>query len=180
MIYCGLQEGRHTGALTGAKIDEVIRSLDLPPRDQCWKTMTTDNASNMKSACKIAEEVDDSFGCFDHTLVLVLKAGVESVPFLDNTIDAFRRLSTACHESDLHLQRIKRACTHLNDSGTNPCEYRKIIQPADTRWNSVLMMLNSIIELKHALLEIKSSERAASWFERICSVEKKLVPTHCR
>ena len=161
MVYCGLQEGKHTRALTGQRIDEVITSLELPASDKCWKSMTTDNASNMKAACRVSELIDDDFGCFDHTLNLILKGGVDKVPYINKCIEKFKKLASTVHRSSLHLQRIKKSCSNLNQSGTTPCDYRKIIQPVDTRWNSLLMMIDSILDLKPALLEIKNSTRGA-------------------
>ena len=52
MVHCGPQEGRHTGVLVAKKIDEIINALELPPVEDCMKTMTTDNAANMKIACR--------------------------------------------------------------------------------------------------------------------------------
>ena len=76
--------------------------------------MTTDNASNMKAACRVSESIDDDFGCFDHTLNLILKSGVDQVPYIDNCIDKFKKLASTVHRSSLNLQRIKKSCAKLN------------------------------------------------------------------
>jgi hypothetical protein len=43
----------------------------------------------------------------------------------------------------------------------NPVRYRKIIRPCDTRWNSQFMCLQSIYQLKDALLKLKFQPRDA-------------------
>lgn len=115
MIHCGPHEGRHTGVLVAKKLDEVIQALELPEED-CFKTMTTDNAANMKIACRDSLTIDKHLGCFDHSLNLVVNAGLNSVPTIKESVDTFRRLVTGCHKSNLYCERIKRACSDLNAS----------------------------------------------------------------
>ena len=155
MVHCGPHEGRHTGALVAKKLDEIINSLEFP--DDCMKTMTTDNAANMKVACKDSFSIDMHLGCFDHTLNLVVNAGVNSVEKIKSAIDSFKKLATGCHKSSLYCERIKRACSDLNSSAstTNPVKYCKMITPVETRWNSSLMMMRSILQLRPALEAVK-------------------------
>ena len=155
MVHCGPHEGRHTGALVAKKLDEIINSLEFP--DDCMKTMTTDNAANMKVACKDSFSIDMHLGCFDHTLNLVVNAGVNSVEKIKSAIDSFKKLATECHKSSLYCERIKRACSDLNSSAstTNPVKYCKMITPVETRWNSSLMMMRSILQLRPALEAVK-------------------------
>ena len=115
MIHCGPHEGRHTGVLVAKKLDEVINELELPEND-CFKTMTTDNASNMKIACRDSLTIDKHLSCFDHSLNLVVNAGINSVALLKTAVDNCRKLVTGCHKSNLYCERIKRACSDLNSS----------------------------------------------------------------
>ena len=121
MVHCGPQEGRHTGVLVAKKIDEIINALELPPVEDCMKTMTTDNAANMKIACRDSIAVDKHLGCIDHSLNLVVNAGLNSIPKIKNSVDSFRKLVTGCHKSHLYCDRIKKACSDLNSSSSTIC-----------------------------------------------------------
>ena len=115
MVHCGPHEGRHTGVLVARKLDEVINSLDLP---EIFKCMTTDNASNMKNACRDSFTIDKHLSCFDHTLNLVVNAGINSVAIIKNSVEKFKKLVAGCHKSNLYCERIKRACSDLNSSAS--------------------------------------------------------------
>jgi hypothetical protein len=130
MIHCGPHEGRHTGNLVAKKLDEIINSLELPvDPSSCMKTMTTDNAANMKVACRDSFAIDMHLGCFDHSLNLVVNAGLNSVKKIKDSVESFKKLVTGCHKSTLYCERIKRACSDVNSSAsiTNPgnltCHY---------------------------------------------------------
>ena len=119
MIHCGPHEGRHTGALVAKKLDEIINTLELPDNQElCMKTMTTDNAANMRVACKDSLAIDLHLGCFDHSLNLVVNAGINSVPKIKASVETFRKLVTGCHKSTLYCERIKRACSDHNSSAS--------------------------------------------------------------
>ena len=118
MIHCGPHEGRHTGVLVAKKLDEIINSLELPDVETCHKTMTTDNAANMKVACRDSIAVDKHLGCFDHSLNLVVNAGINSVQKIKDSVDIFKKLVTSCHKSNLYCERIRRACSDLNSSAS--------------------------------------------------------------
>ena len=118
MVHCGPHEGRHTGVLVAKKIDEIINALELPGVEDCFKTMTTDNAANMKIACRDSIAIDKHIGCFDHTLNLVVNAGLTSVPNIKIAVEACKKLVTGCHKSNLYCERIKRACSDHNSSAS--------------------------------------------------------------
>ena len=117
MVHCGPHEGRHTGQLVARKLDEIINSLDLS-EENLFKSMTTDNASNMKIACRDSHTIDKHISCFDHSLNLVVNAGINSVDEIKASAEKFRKLVTSCHKSNLYCERIKRACTDLNSSAS--------------------------------------------------------------
>ena len=124
MVHCGPHEGRHTGVLVARKLDEVINSLDLP---EIFKCMTTDNASNMKNACRDSFTIDKHLSWFDHTLNLVVNAGINSVAVIKNSVEKFKKLVAGCHKSNLYCERIKRACSDLNSSASTTEPGRKSI-----------------------------------------------------
>ena len=156
MVSCEPHEGRHTGVLTAKKLDEIINRLELPENEVCAKALTTDNASNMKVAGKESDLINNHQSCVDHTLNLIVNAGLKSVKEIKNSVESFKKLVTGCHKSSLYNETIKKFCSNLNDSGT-PVHYCKMIQPVDTRWNSCLMMMKSVLQLRPALEAIKDS-----------------------
>ena len=99
--------------LVARKLDEIVNALQLP-EDNCFKTTTTDNASNMKIACRDSLTLDKHLSCFDHSLNLVVNAGINSVEEIKRAVEKFRKLVTGCHKSNLYCERIKRACSDLN------------------------------------------------------------------
>lgn len=117
MVYCGPHEGRHTGQLVARKLDEVINQIGLPDVE-VFKSMTTDNAANMKIACRDSVTIDKHLSCFDHSLNLVVNAGITSVDEIKGAVEKFRKLVNGCHKSNLYCERIKRACTDLNSSAS--------------------------------------------------------------
>ena len=125
MIHCGPHEGRHTGVLVAKKIDEIINGLELPGVESCFKTMTTDNAANMKIACRDSIAVDKHLGCFDHSLNLVVNSGLNAVQKIKTSVEHFKRLVSGCHKSNLYCERIRKSCTDLNSSlsSTKPGRY---------------------------------------------------------
>ena len=115
MVFCGPHEGRHTGVLVAKKLDEVIDSLLLP--ENCHKAMTTDNAANMKVACRESRTIDLGTTCFAHTLNLVVVNAIKSVPKIQIAVDEFKKLVGGCHKSTLYCERIRKECEDLNRSG---------------------------------------------------------------
>lgn len=119
MVHCGPHEGRHTGVLVAKKLDEIITTLELPDNAEvCMKAMTTDNAANMRLACRDSLTIDLHLGCFDHSLNLVVNAGLNSVQKIKSSLERFKKLVTGCHKSTLYCERIKRACSDHNSSAS--------------------------------------------------------------
>jgi hypothetical protein len=152
MAYCGPHEGRHTGLLVAQKLDDIIKSLNL---GECHIGITTDNASNMKVAWRESTTIDHGRGCFAHTIHLIVNNGLSKVDKIANSLNVFKKLAKAFNQLSLYIQRIKKECDDLNKSGTTPVHYNKIIQSVDTRWNSTLMMIRSIVQLRPALEAIR-------------------------
>ena len=117
MVHCGPHEGRHTGQLVARKLDEIIATMGLT-EENCFKSMTTDNTSNMRIACRDSLTIDKHLTCFDHSLYLVVNAAINDVPQIKAGVDKFRKLVTGCHKSTLYCQRIKRACSDHNASSS--------------------------------------------------------------
>ena len=100
--------------MVAKKLDEIINNLELPEYDVSTKSLTTDNASNMKVAGKESDLIDKHVSCVDHTL----KLGLKLVKEIQSAVENFKKLVTSSHKSSLHCETIKKFCTTLNDSGT--------------------------------------------------------------
>ena len=105
----------------------------------------SDNASNMVKAMQEASLAH--FGCFAHSLQLVIKDRLLSQRAIPDIISIcksvvqvghFHRSSTASH-----------SLTRIQESLNIPCH--KLKQDISTRWNSTLYMFQSILEQKMAL-----------------------------
>ena len=179
MVHCGPHEGRHTSELVADRIDAVIESLGFEGVLEAHKAMTTDNAANMVAACRESHHIDSAMGCFDHHLNLIVKNGMKKVPEIIRAVMSFKRLATATHKSVLYCERIKRECNDLEKSVTKysgNVKYVKIIQPIDTRWNSTLMCIRSIINLETPLMEIMKIKGRAVTKDKIVENLQMLIP----
>nr|CAI5867975.1 unnamed protein product [Callosobruchus analis] len=101
-----------------------------------------DNATNIKNAI-INELKLRHFGCFAHTLNLIIQDGLKSIDSLlekvKNMVSFFKR-STQGKERLLTAQR----------NAGNVIQ-KKLIQSVPTRWNSTYFMLDRICELQDAV-----------------------------
>lgn len=165
LVYCGSAEGRHTAINIADHIDKVIADLSqLSHSAATRRVCTTDNAQNMLSAMKKCTSITSSLGCIDHTLQIIVNSSLEAIPEIVEALDAFRKLVARTHKSSLDQQRISRACVKITKDDTNDLQlhYRKIIAPVATRWNSTLMMIQSILYLRPALELIKDDTSRAT------------------
>ena len=110
----------------------------------------------MRKATRLSDVVDIALLCIDHQIQLVIQDSISSVPQVEATIRHFKALSSKCHKSTLCEDRIQKEIDALNaESGSAAINYRKIITPVPTRWNSLCMMLESVISMRKALESIR-------------------------
>ena len=130
---------------TGEKICESIESMI-----EYWKIskerihlVLTDNASNMKKALRDANL--SGFGCFAHSLQLVVNDGVISQQVVIDVLAVARSIVGHFKRSTLAYHLLDEIRERLD------IPKHKLQQDEPTRWNSTLFMLNSIYEQKMAL-----------------------------
>ena len=141
VLHVTTLEGSHTTAQIAGKIEETLSNWQINKENV--HLFLRDNAANMERAMKDAGVV--SFGCFAHSLKLVVHDGVLSQR-------GVRNLLSLCHTIVGHFKRSTKATDKLKEIQQNlglPAHSLK--QDEATRWNSSLEMLKSVVEKKMAL-----------------------------
>jgi hypothetical protein len=157
LVTCTLVEGRHTAINVGGHIDKLVERV-AGLRRSTTTFCVSDNAANMLAAIpKHTKRIDHGLGCIDHLINLIVKATNKAVPEVATCFKECKDLASRTHYSWVDQQRIKRECQLLKNDLTNPqfVKYRKIITPVKTSWNSKLMMIHSVTELRPVLESIR-------------------------
>ena len=155
VVYCGPQTGKSKGELIAAKFDKIVEKLRLPA--DTFKSLTTDNAANMLKAGRLSEETNQHMGCFDHLIQLIVNNALKQ-PLLSPAVAQFKRLVRKVHFSSDLEDVIRKECINLNNSGLGEATvYCKLIGYTETRWNSCLRMMRSIVKMRVPLESIRDS-----------------------
>ena len=134
-------EGSHTGMYIAEKINDMLSSWNINKENV--HLVLRDNASNMERAMKDAGV--NSFGCFAHSLQLVVHDGVLNQRAVSDLLAVCRRIVG-------HFKRSTKATDKLKDIQQSlAIPNHRLKQDEVTRWNSSLEMLKSIVEQKMAL-----------------------------
>ena len=134
-------EERHTGEYIGMKISKMMSEWGIETSQvHC---VIRDNGSNIVKA--MSEAGLPSFGCFAHSLQLIVHEGlltqrvvIDLLAVCRSIVGHFKHSSVACHK----LARIQ------ENLGL---PQHTLKQDVSTRWNSTLYMIQSILEQKMAL-----------------------------
>ena len=132
---------RHTGEYIALKITKMLED---------WKValfqvhvVIRDNGSNMVKA--MAEANLPSFGCFAHSLQLVVNDGVLSQRSVKDFLAICRSIVGHFKHSSVAYHKLALIQENLD------LPKHKLKQDVSTRWNSTLYMVESILEQKMAL-----------------------------
>ena len=110
----------------------------------------------MRKATRNSNFVDIDLLCINHQIQLVIQDSISSVPEVEATVRHFMALPSKCHKSTPCEERIQKEIDALNEeSGSSTINYRKIIASVPTRWNSLRMVLESVISLRKTLGSIR-------------------------
>ena len=123
--------------------------------------------------------MDRGLGCADHLLNLIVKDALKANADVYEAYKVCKDLSQKSHMSALTQQRIARECEiiSLDSSNEEDPVYRKIIRSVETRWNSALMMIKSIIKLRVPLESIRDGLNDAILLSEGIKRDEKLVST---
>ena len=138
VLHAQSLEMAHTGEYIASCISTMLDKWDIS--HNCVHLVLSDNASNMVKAMQDASL--PHFGCFAHSLQVVVKDGLLSQRAIADITAVVRalldRLSIASH----NLTRIQQSLG---------IPQHKLKQEVATRWNSTLCMYQSVLEQKMAL-----------------------------
>ncbi|KAJ4425388.1 hypothetical protein ANN_28003 [Periplaneta americana] len=139
LLKCCSIDVSHTSANLASIIKEITDTFNLTDK---VLIVVSDNAANIKGAI-INELGWKHFGCYAHTLNLVVQNALQHVKTLQEKVKLivghFKRSSIA-NEKLLAYQR--------NSGSTVP---KKLKQEVPTRWNSTYYMLQRFVELESAV-----------------------------
>lgn len=133
-------EENHTGAYLASKLNEAIATWGIEGKIHSG---IRDNASNMISTMRIAEIND--FGCFSHTLQLVVKDALFLQTSVEYVVKKSRKIVS-------HFKHSEQACRNLIQFQKS-CDVPQhaLIQDVETRWNSTYLMLARLSEQRKAI-----------------------------
>jgi len=134
-------EGSHTGEQIHRKLQEMLTQWGI--QEHQIHMMLRDNGTNMVKAFNDAGL--PHYGCFAHTLQLVINDGVLSQRAVNDLLASCRRIVGHFSHSCLAYSRLREIQESLN------LPQHRLIQDEPTRWNSSLYMMQRILEQKAAL-----------------------------
>ena len=116
-VECKNAQGRHTGESIAALTDMMINNIPgLQP--ECYKTMTTDAASNMRKAMEESFVIDKHFKCVDHVINVCVQRALDETA-VSSAVQKCRDLATATHRSSSKTELLKK--TALENGGNVIC-----------------------------------------------------------
>ncbi|XP_065115787.1 E3 SUMO-protein ligase ZBED1-like [Paramisgurnus dabryanus] len=155
-------EESHTAEHISQTLKEVISDWDIPGTKIV--SVVHDNATNMV-ACTNQLAQDPSWGnvqgvrCAGHTLQLCINSALKKDPVC-RTVAAARRLVS-------HFKKSAKATTALAEKQRelNVAEH-KLVQDVATRWNSVYLMLDRLLEQRGAVSAVLTDSSVSKRSDR--------------
>lgn len=139
VLQTRLLPSAHTGENVGLVLKGAAVEWSCNP--MC---VTTDNASNMTIAARVAE-IPLHLGCFAHTINLASCRGV-AVPIIHGVLAKMRSVVALFHRSTTAASLLK------TKQGLLQLPEHKLIIDVKTRWNSSYLMVQRYIEQQVAIL----------------------------
>ena len=141
VLHVTALEESHTGSYICTKFNDMLSAWKISKENV--HVVLRDNASNMGRAMKDADL--SSYGCFAHSLQLVVNDGVLSQRIVTDLLATCRSIVGHFQRSTVAYDKLKQIQQQLDVT------QHTLKRDEPTRWNSSLYMLQSIVEQKMCL-----------------------------
>ena len=147
---------RHTGANISLDLDSMIEELGLDMPDVV-KYSVNDNAANMVKAIRESLYLE-MYSCDIHTMMLGIENTFDFVEGMKNVLKKSKGVSKMTHQStSVANQQLKDKCKEMG------IKYKKLQNPNDTRWNSQLTNMESVLHLKTVIQVLCEEDETDTW-----------------
>ena len=156
---------RHTGEYIAVKITKMLEDWMITSSQV--HVVIRDNGSNMVKA--MTEANLPSFGCFAHSLQLVINDGLLSQRVVKDLLAVCRSIVGHFKHSSVAYHKLAQIQENLD------LPKHKLIQDVSTRWNSTLYMMESILEQKMALAAYAAENNIAQLTPMQLEIARRMV-----
>lgn len=156
---------RHTGEYIAVKITKMLEDWMITSSQV--HVVIRDNGSNMVRA--MTEANLPSFGCFAHSLQLVINDGLLSQRVVKDLLAVCRSIVGHFKHSSVAYHKLAQIQENLD------LPKHKLIQDVSTRWNSTLYMVESILEQKMALAAYAAENNIAQLTPMQLEIARRMV-----
>ncbi|XP_065668088.1 uncharacterized protein LOC136088319 [Hydra vulgaris] len=141
--------GRHTGILIEEKLDSFLEELNLPADLPIY--CVNNQARNMKLAVKLSKRLDQ-YLCNNHILQCAVRDSFGMTAGMDDALQTCKDLASLTHQSTVAAELLE------SESDAQGINFRQLCQSVDTRWNSELDCMASVLHLKSAIISLCANE----------------------
>jgi hypothetical protein len=124
-------------------------------RDGKATAVVTDNGANFLAGVNALvkeEKVEESLRCYCHNFHLVIKDAVSGTPAISELLDRCRKIVSTINNSK-GLFKIYTALAKQDD-----CKFMALIRDVPTRWNTIFFMLERLLLMKYAIVNMKATD----------------------
>ena len=150
-MECRKFEGTKTAENIAKVLDSQVKNV---AGKKAFHTVTavSDSAANMTKSISTSRNINQGVRCVAHIIHNAVETAFNNTPILEPIIKKCKGLAAVVHRSSKTCDLIKATCEDVGIS------YKAIIQPVKTRWHSLVMCMQSILDLRLALLTIREKE----------------------
>ena len=138
-----------TGILIEGKLDSFLKELNLPADLPMY--CVNDQARNMKLAVKLSKRLDQ-YLCNNHILQCAVRDSFGMTAGMDDAFQTCKDLASLTHQSTVAAELLE------SESDAQGINFRQLRQSVDTRCNSELDCMASVLHLKSAIISLCANE----------------------
>ena len=131
------------------KLDSFLEELNLPADLPMY--CVNDQARNMKLAVKLSKHLDQ-YLCNNHILQCAVRDSFVMTAGMDDALQTCKDLAFLTHQSTVAAELLEL------ESDAQGINFRQLRQSVDTRWNSELDCMASVLHLKSAIISFCANE----------------------